>query len=186
MSTSLCQLQKASCLAEEPLVPYCRQGPSPTPACGPHTHTSEQNENWPPSPDRRGQAWCSPSVISIRILLPLTHLHVAHRPGWASVVLFSHPTVGPWLHELFSSWNQKHHLGPPSCFLCWNAFSPRPRTVTHLSSCHRRGPCWTRTDPFGPSSLGHPCLAGSPESWESWRSFLKTLDRRHQQMDPVD
>lgn len=114
-STSLCQLQKASCLAEEPLVPYCRQGPSPTPACGPHTHTCEQNENRPPSPDRRGQAWCLPSVISIRILLPLTHLHVSHRPGRAPVVLFSHPTVGPWLHELFSSWNQKNHFGSPSC-----------------------------------------------------------------------
>lgn len=50
MSTSLCQLQKASCLAEEPLVPDCRQGPYLTPAYGPHTHTHrcEQNETGPP------------------------------------------------------------------------------------------------------------------------------------------
>lgn len=46
---------------------------------------------------------CLPSVISIWVLLPLAHLHVSHRPRGRSVILFSHSTVGTWLHELFAS-----------------------------------------------------------------------------------
>lgn len=48
-------------------------------------------------------AVCLPSVISIGVLLPLSYLHVGHRPRRASVILFSHSTVGTWLHELLSS-----------------------------------------------------------------------------------
>lgn len=42
-------------------------------------------------------------VISIWVLLPLAHLHVAHWARRSSVVLLSQPTVGSWWHELLSS-----------------------------------------------------------------------------------
>ena len=51
----------------------------------------------------------------------------------------------------------------------------------HLSSCHRRGPWWTRRDPSAPSYPGRPSQAGNPESWESERFFWKMLGRHHQQ-----
>lgn len=57
--------------------------------------------------DHKNNAVCLPSVISIWVLLPLAHLHVAHRPRGGSVILFSHSTVGAWLHELFTSLNIK-------------------------------------------------------------------------------
>lgn len=50
---------------------------------------------------------CLPSVVSVGVLLPLSHLHVPHGPGRASVVLLSHSTVGPRLHELLSSFRSR-------------------------------------------------------------------------------
>lgn len=50
---------------------------------------------------------CLPSVVAVGVLLPLSHLHVPHGPGRASVVLLSHSTVGPWLHELLSSFRSR-------------------------------------------------------------------------------
>ena len=52
---------------------------------------------------------CLPSIISIWVLLPLAHLHAAHGAWWASVILFSHPTVGAWWHELLSSLKKEKH-----------------------------------------------------------------------------
>lgn len=59
-------------------------------------------------------------------------------------------------------------------------------SVAHLSSCHQRGPCWTRRDPSDSSSQGRPSQAGNPASSESWHSFWKMLDLHHQQMGPAD
>lgn len=115
MSTSLCRLQKASCLAEELLDPCCRRGPCLALVCQynnnhqliclnfPYTVTGKTKLCHKKIMHLENHAVRLPSVISIGVLLPLSHLHVAHRPRRASVILFSHSTVGTWLHELLSS-----------------------------------------------------------------------------------
>lgn len=130
-----------------------------------------------------GHASRLPSVVPVRVLLPLAHRHVAHGPRRAPVVLLCHPAVGPRLHELFSSWNQTNVQ------VCVHPESHRtasPPPLAYPSSCRRRGPCWTRRDPSGPSFRDRPYWAGSSASWGSWRSFSKTPDPPLRRRDHVD
>lgn len=116
-STSRCRHQKASCWAEELLVPCCRRGPCPALVCEHKQHSavnltcvkrarSKSRRTRTCGPDLykyNNDAVCLPPVVSVRVLLPLAHLHVTHRAWRAPVVLFCHPTVGARLHELLSS-----------------------------------------------------------------------------------